>query len=442
MKLKYQVLYDQFEEKDNDHLLIVLAEKIKNDPHSYELNYLLGLCHFFNHHLRKAKLQFKKCIKLHPFRVESYDNLIRIYSIENKLNNVIRIQKKLIQRGFITTEKLFLLGANFLRTGNYKKAIYWLDNALNSCEKPDSERMLPYGEVSLPRLVHDIKQIRYLIDREILPRCFEATLNSYDSLITDYYNEINTEDHSWTKHPTRKVDYVDLDNIYNFYRRFVHLRNIDLNKVDDVLHPKHDFVTLEKKFNDSPIEYLVVDDFLSPKALSEFYEFFVESTVWHNDNQKGKNYLGAYQMSGAWTPLVDRLDRELKLAFPQILKNLELNQIWAYKHVLGNNAIGVHADFSKINVNIWLTPDSANNDPDSGGLIIYDAKAPENLEFDDFNGNELLIKNLTEGARRDKVVYKENRATIFNSKLFHASDKIDFKKNYRDLRINLTLLYQ
>jgi hypothetical protein len=35
-----------------------------------------------------------------------------------------------------------------------------------------------------------------------------------------------------------------------------------------------------------------------------------------------------------------------------------------------------HADFAAVNVNIWLTPDSANLDPTSGGMDVYDAEAP------------------------------------------------------------------
>ena len=44
-------------------------------------------------------------------------------------------------------------------------------------------------------------------------------------------------------------------------------------------------------------------------------------------------------------------------------------------------------------------------------------------------------------AKEIKIPYRENRAVIFNSKLFHATDKYNFKNNFVDRRLNVTLLY-
>lgn len=41
------------------------------------------------------------------------------------------------------------------------------------------------------------------------------------------------------------------------------------------------------------------------------------------------------------------------------------------------DGISVHADSASVNLNFWVTPDEANLDPSSGGLIIY-PKAPPN----------------------------------------------------------------
>ena len=41
----------------------------------------------------------------------------------------------------------------------------------------------------------------------------------------------------------------------------------------------------------------------------------------------------------------------------------------------------------------------------------------------------------------ETIEYKENRAVIFNSKLFHTSDNYNFKDSYQDRRINMTFLY-
>jgi hypothetical protein len=38
-----------------------------------------------------------------------------------------------------------------------------------------------------------------------------------------------------------------------------------------------------------------------------------------------------------------------------------------------------------VNVNFWLTPDSANLDPTSGGMNIYNVQAPASWGFDRYN---------------------------------------------------------
>ena len=45
------------------------------------------------------------------------------------------------------------------------------------------------------------------------------------------------------------------------------------------------------------------------------------------------------------------------------------------------------------------------------------------------------------GARSVTVPYRSNRAVIFDSDLFHETDRIVFKEGYLNRRINITLLY-
>jgi hypothetical protein len=39
------------------------------------------------------------------------------------------------------------------------------------------------------------------------------------------------------------------------------------------------------------------------------------------------------------------------------------------------------------------------------------------------------------------IPYRQNRAVIFNSDLFHETDRISFRGGYENRRINVTLLY-
>ena len=56
-------------------------------------------------------------------------------------------------------------------------------------------------------------------------------------------------------------------------------------------------------------------------------------------------------------------------ALAQELIDLEL-KLQMYK-VKKNSGIDIHADPSKITINMWLTPDESNLDPETGGLVVY-----------------------------------------------------------------------
>ena len=68
---------------------------------------------------------------------------------------------------------------------------------------------------------------------------------------------------------------------------------------------------------------------------------------------------------------------ELRERLPRILRGHTLENMWAYKYDGSLGGINVHADNAAVNLNYWLTPDSANLDPDGGGLIVYRTRAPE-----------------------------------------------------------------
>lgn len=44
------------------------------------------------------------------------------------------------------------------------------------------------------------------------------------------------------------------------------------------------------------------------------------------------------------------------------------------------DGIRVHADVASVNLNFWVTPDDANLDPSSGGLVVYPRVPPEDVK--------------------------------------------------------------
>lgn len=43
------------------------------------------------------------------------------------------------------------------------------------------------------------------------------------------------------------------------------------------------------------------------------------------------------------------------------------------------DGITIHADSASVNLNFWVTPDEANLDPTSGGLVVYPKMPPEQV---------------------------------------------------------------
>ena len=103
----------------------------------------------------------------------------------------------------------------------------------------------------------------------------------------------------------------------------------------------------------------------------------------------------------------------------------------------------VHADAAAVNVNFWVTPDEANLSPESGGLVVYKEEAPLDWRFTAYNADQGRIRQFL--AQRDSgkmvVPHRQNRVVLFNSDLFHETDRFTFKPGYENRRINVTMLF-
>ncbi|HEU0096990.1 MAG TPA: hypothetical protein VFQ52_11100, partial [Rhizomicrobium sp.] len=185
----------------------------------------------------------------------------------------------------------------------------------------------------------------------------------------------------------------------------------------------------------------VIDDLLTPQALQSLRHFCLQSTMWNAAHDEG--YLGAMPEHGFAPPLLAQIAEELPRRLPGIFGDHKLLHHWAFKYDSAMRGIKVHADFAAVNVNFWITPDSANLDPESGGLVVWDVGAPLDWTFERYNCSDAEIRELLQrkGARATRIPYRANRAVIFDSDLFHETDVIRFRPGYENRRINVTLLY-
>ena len=156
-------------------------------------------------------------------------------------------------------------------------------------------------------------------------------------------------------------------------------------------------------------------------------------------------------------------DEDLRTALVQ--KEIELQSVRAKR----NGGIDMHADPARITVNMWLTPDDANLDPESGGLVVYKKKVPKGASYEDYvlkSGKKVWEQiSVEDEAEKMTVTYKRGRMLIvsfsilctcflreaalthshwrvqFKSHRLHHTDKVHWKKGYINRRINLTLLF-
>ena len=233
-------------------------------------------------------------------------------------------------------------------------------------------------------------------------------------------------------------------SIRDFYDRALHVTDTTA-LAGDVINTSLDFQEIESTYLSAGLPMVHFDSFLTPEALQTLYEFCLDATIFHRQSHNG--FLSSYVYEGFNCALLYRIVAELKQQFPRILGALELRNMWVYRYPCHGDGVRPHSDQAAVTVNFWITPDSANLDKEHGGLVIYDRKQP--MDWDWYKTNqykdspEMLkkIETYLQGANTVTVPYRENRALMFHSNLFHASDCFTFKAGYRNRRMNVTLLF-
>ena len=292
----------------------------------------------------------------------------------------------------------------------------------------------PRTQLSVPKLRHDIDQFRHLRQRGTLGAEFEETIDEYARL-ADRLLPAGTE----ARFP---LDGDDERRIGQVYNRIVNMAAAP--RMERALSAAWDPVTVEDRYLSQPPGLVVIDDFLSPPALEQLRRFCRESTVW-SGTRYAEGRIGAFFVDGFNAPLLLQIAEELRAAFPRVIGDQHpLRQMWGFKYAPSSGRQSTtHADFAAVNVNFWITPTAANLDPSSGGLIVYDLTAPLSWDFKTYNERPDLIEDYLRGngARAITIPYRENRAIVFNSDLFHATAPIRFRPEYENRRVNITLLY-
>ena len=313
-----------------------------------------------------------------------------------------------------------------------------------------------YDTTTRGKLQHDYEQALYL-SQSLLESNPEKAMYFKDT-VAPIYSQVLANSQSTSEYSLYQLQPKDLEvGISKIYNRALHVTNLETGDVveeEGLINPtllsKENVQKVEHQWfqsgdqPDKPAGVLVLDNVMKSHVLDRVYQIMLESTVFYQTNPTHA-YVGAYMSDGLHDRLLLDLALELSQAFPKIFKGHPLNFMWAYKYDSSHqNGIVIHADEAAVNVNCWLTPDEANLDPESGGLVVYTAKPPADWDFRAYNSNPDYVKeNLLRPTNFANVTvpYKQNRCVVFDSALFHNTDTYHFKPGYKHRRINLTMLY-
>jgi len=189
-------------------------------------------------------------------------------------------------------------------------------------------------------------------------------------------------------------------------------------------------------------QVVVVEDFLTPQALAKLRAYCAQSTIWRRDYDAG--YIGATPADGFACPLLAQIAEEISATWPEIFGPHGFRYLGAFKYDSEYSAgTNTHADFAAVNVNLYITPDEANLDPQSGGMEIWNIRAPDEPTMRRLNSDETAAReHLARSNARSRIVpHRANRAVFFDSALFHRTDRCAFREGYLMKRINISLLF-
>jgi hypothetical protein len=189
-------------------------------------------------------------------------------------------------------------------------------------------------------------------------------------------------------------------------------------------------------------QFVVLDNFLMPEALDRLRLYCAGSTVWRRIYDAG--YIGATPEDGFACPLMAQIAEEIRTVFPDIIAPHPFRYLGAFKYDSTlSTGTNIHADNSAVNFNLYIAPDEANLDSESGGMDIWDVTVPKGEDMRIYNGNEAKARQflIDSRARVTTIPHRANRAILFKSDLFHKTADCKFQEGYLNKRINISILF-
>jgi hypothetical protein len=279
------------------------------------------------------------------------------------------------------------------------------------------------------KLLHDAEQFHFLAGRSRDAQRFKALARAYEEVARDSSEQME------------KLSDRQLGVLGDGYNGPINIRGAP--EFDGrAVGGRSDLGVLMRAFRGSQTGAIYFDNLLTPEALQRLKSYLLESTIWHDFSHIG-GFVASYLEDGLACPLILQIADEIRSTFPELLGEHPLSQAWAFKGLHAASAIDVHADDAAVSVNFWVTPTEANLKPGQSGLVVCLVPPPNDWHMSGYDADQERIVAFLEQSAHDslRVPYRENRAVLFESRLFHRSDAPEFAIGYENHRINLTFLY-
>ncbi|MCA9470733.1 MAG: tetratricopeptide repeat protein [Nitrospirales bacterium] len=478
-----------------------ITSAIASDQSNPLYHFNLGLVHERSGQLSMAASAYQRAIHLNPSYIEAQSNLGNVFRLQGRLDDAVRSFQEVLRLNPQSAEAQNNLGVTLKEQGktaeaitayraaieinpshaeawnnlgvalkgdghvseaksafqeavkakpNYANAHYHLGLTLLwqqrtqdalACFHRSAELTHNHGNpiqrnVTTPsRIKHDLEQLRYLHRQGISVEVPQPYLETLERL-----SPVPISQASGARIVTLSQD--DQRHLAPSFSRILH-HGIAHGLSGGTLNPDLDVTSIEARYHEKKPEITYLDHLLNEEALNRLRRFCLEATVWKKDYHNG--YLGAFLAEGFASPLLLQIAEELRLRLPNIFQDHQLAQAWAFKYDSTLQGLNLHADAAAVNVNFWITPNEANLDETSGGLVVWDQEAPDDWDFKTYNSdqNKEKIREFLHRTHAQPVTvpHRQNRALIFNSNLFHETDTLSFRDDYESRRINVTLLY-
>jgi tetratricopeptide (TPR) repeat protein len=425
----------------------------------------LGAAYRAAGHLEQATKSFGEAISIQPTMSSAWSNLIGVLSQQGENHAVSQVLDAWVTASGEAIEVLQQRAAHRYAMGDLDGAmtdhesvaerrpddhIPCMHRAVLAHERGDDATALQafhdaqgrffqfakLGESTVQsKLDHDIEQIHWLVEHELVDAQWLAIAHAYQKVKRDLYGE------QAGLLDGRPFPASMIKAIGPWYNRPIHV--VDCPAVSSgALSSAWSAAEVEGQYQKSEPGVTWVDGLLKAGPLQQLRHFCLGSTIWTDFKYSG-GYVGTSLSSGFANGLLLQIAREMRERLPVLLGPHPLRQLWAYKYEQELSGIGVHADSAAVNVNFWITPDEANLDMNSGGLRVWRKCAPIEWDFEEFNRRpEKLMEWVKQsGAEEISISHRCNRAVLFDSNLVHRTDDFQFAPGFENRRINITMLF-